>query len=85
MDSRASSISDQMSTLHTEDPVKSMETIAHSVRLQGSALVSYRLERQTARRATSPSECDRYIYSGSQRVCAVLIRCFSGPSASEGL
>jgi hypothetical protein len=29
--------------LITEDPVKSMETIAHSVRLQGSALVSYRL------------------------------------------
>jgi hypothetical protein len=27
----------------TEDPVKSIETIAHWVRLQGSALVSYRL------------------------------------------
>jgi len=27
----------------TEDPVKSIETIAHWVRLQGSALVRYRL------------------------------------------
>jgi hypothetical protein len=27
----------------TKDPVKSMGTIAHSVRLQGSALVSYRI------------------------------------------
>jgi hypothetical protein len=34
-----------VSRLHnvTEDPVKSIETIAHSVRLQGSALASYRL------------------------------------------
>jgi len=29
--------------------------------------------------------CDPYIYSGSQRVCAILIRCFSGPSASEAI
>jgi hypothetical protein len=28
---------------------------------------------------------DPYIYSGSQRVCAILIRCFSVPSASEAL
>jgi hypothetical protein len=33
--------------IYTEDPVKSMETIAHSVRLQGSALVSYRLQSST--------------------------------------
>jgi hypothetical protein len=28
---------------YTEDPAKSLRTIAHSVRLQGFALVSYRL------------------------------------------
>jgi len=33
----------------------------------------------------SPLGCDPYIYSGSQRVCAILIRCFSVPSASEAL
>jgi hypothetical protein len=33
--------------IYTEDPVKSMETIVHSVRLQGSALVSYRLPSST--------------------------------------
>jgi hypothetical protein len=32
-----------------------------------------------------PSGCDSYIFSGSQRVCAILIRYFSGTSASEGL
>ena len=39
------------------------------------------------RLAGQPSRlgCDPYIYSGSQRVCAILIRCFSGPSASEAL
>jgi hypothetical protein len=42
-------------------------------------------ERHTAGRATSPSACDPYIYSGSQRVCAILIRCFSDPSAPGGL
>jgi len=63
---------------YTEDPAKSLRTIAHSVRLQGS-------ERHTAGSATSSSGCDRYIYGGSQRVCAILIRCFSGPSASGGL
>jgi hypothetical protein len=33
----------------------------------------------------SPLGCDPYIYSGFQCVCAILIRCFSGPSASEAL
>jgi len=69
----------------TEDPVKSPRNIAHLVRLQGFALVSYRLRAPHGWRATNRSGCDPYIYSRSQRACAILIWCSSGPSASEAL
>jgi hypothetical protein len=42
-------------------------------------------KRHTAGMATCRSGCDPYIYSGSQRVRAILIRPFSVPSASEAL
>jgi len=71
--------------LCTEDPVKSLGTIAHSVRLQGFGLVSYKLRAHIAGTASNRSGHDRYIYSGSQRVCTILIRCFSVPSGSEAL
>jgi hypothetical protein len=61
----------------TEDPVKSMETIAHLVKLQALPLHATGSERHTAGRATGPSGCDRYIYSGSQRVSAMLQQPFS--------
>jgi len=69
----------------TEDPVKGPRTIAHLVRLQGFALSATGSERHMAGMATCRSGCDPYIYSESQSVCAILIRLFSVPSASEAL
>jgi hypothetical protein len=69
----------------TKNPVKSPKTIAHSVRLQGSSLVSYRLRAAHRWQGNQSFRVWSLYLQWISAYVRDLIRCSSGPSGCEAL